>query len=374
MMQKVFISADALITPFGVGSDLAFQKIKSGQTAIQKHFHADFSDCEFYASLIQEKEEWLKGLNLDESYTRLEKLVILCLTQLIEENSLNLSDKTLVVLSSTKGNISILNNPKLNYPKERAYLNSLTKKIEDYFQLRNPILIVSNACISGSLAIEFAKRQMELGEFENAIVIGADEVSKFILSGFESFQAVADGICKPFDANRCGINLGEAVGAVFLTKNPSENSVRILGSGTYNDANHISGPSRTGEGLYRSIQKALELSQVEVDYISAHGTATLYNDEMESIAYQRSGLLNIPTNSLKGYFGHTLGASGILETIMGIRALRNNTLIKSYGYESQGTSHPVNLITKTTSKELKTFLKTAAGFGGSNIAMVFEKV
>src|SRR5690606_1766239 len=177
MMQKVFISADALITPFGVGSDLAFQKIKSGQTAIQKHFHPDFSDCEFYASLIQEKEEWLKGLNLDESYTRLEKLVILCLTQLIEENSLNLSDKTLVVLSSTKGNISILNNPKLNYPKERAYLNSLTKKIEDYFQLRNPILIVSNACISGSLAIEFAKRQMELGEFENAIVIGADEVS-----------------------------------------------------------------------------------------------------------------------------------------------------------------------------------------------------
>lgn len=374
MMQKVFISADALITPFGVGSDLAFQKIKSGQTAIQKHFLPDFSDCEFYASLIQEKEEWLKGLNLDESYTRLEKLVILCLTQLIEENSLNLSDKTLVVLSSTKGNISILNNPKLNYPKERAYLNSLTKKIEDYFQLRNPILIVSNACISGSLAIEFAKRQMELGEFENAIVIGADEVSKFILSGFESFQAVADGICKPFDANRCGINLGEAVGAVFLTKNPSENSVRILGSGTYNDANHISGPSRTGEGLYRSIQKALELSQVEVDYILAHGTATLYNDEMESIAYQRSGLLNIPTNSLKGYFGHTLGASGILETIMGIRALRNNTLIKSYGYESQGTSHPVNLITKTTSKELKTFLKTAAGFGGSNIAMVFEKV
>lgn len=374
MMQKVFISADALITPFGVGSDLAFQKIKSGQTAIQKHFHPDFSDCEFYASLIQEKEEWLKGLNLDESYTRLEKLVILCLTQLIEENSLNLSDKTLVVLSSTKGNISILNSPKLNYPKERAYLNSLTKKIEDYFQLRNPILIVSNACISGSLAIEFAKRQMELGEFENAIVIGADEVSKFILSGFESFQAVADGICKPFDANRCGINLGEAVGAVFLTKNPSENSVRILGSGTYNDANHISGPSRTGEGLYRSIQKALELSQVEVDYISAHGTATLYNDEMESIAYQRSGLLNIPTNSLKGYFGHTLGASGILETIMGIRALQNNTLIKSYGYESQGTSHPVNLITKTTSKELKTFLKTAAGFGGSNIAMVFEKV
>jgi 3-oxoacyl-[acyl-carrier-protein] synthase-1 len=373
-MSEVFITAKSLITPFGIGSQLAFDKTKSGKTAVQKHAQKSLSEQEFYASLIQEKEEWFSVLHLDETYTRLEKLIILCLHHLIHENSIEISDKTLFVLSSTKGNISILDNPNFNFPKERAYLNSLTAKVETYLSLPNPIQIVSNACISGSLAIEYAKRWMEIGEYENAIVIGADEVSKFILSGFESFQAVSNSICKPFDANRVGINLGEAIAAVYLSKIPTENSVRILGSGTYNDANHISGPSRTGEGLYRSIQTAMENSQVEIDYISAHGTATLYNDEMESIAYQRSNLLKIPTNSLKGYFGHTLGASGLLETIMGIHSLLENTLIKSYGFESQGTTHPVNLITETTHKEIKTFLKTAAGFGGSNIATIFEKV
>lgn len=373
-MSEVFITAKSLISPFGIGSQLAFDKIKSGETAVQKHAQKSLSEQEFYASLIQEKEEWFSGLHLDETHTRLEKLIILCLHHLIRENSNEISDKTLFVLSSTKGNISILDNPNFNFPKERAYLNSLSAKVEAYFSLPNPIQIVSNACISGSLAIEYAKRWMEMGEYENAIVLGADEVSKFILSGFESFQAVSNSICKPFDANRVGINLGEAIAAVYLSKTPTENSVRILGSGTYNDANHISGPSRTGEGLYRSIQKAIENSQVEIDYISAHGTATLYNDEMESIAYKRSNLLKIPTNSLKGYFGHTLGASGLLETIMGIHSLQENILIKSYGFESQGTTHPVNIITETTQKEIKTFLKTAAGFGGSNIATIFEKV
>lgn len=372
-MSQVFISADSLITPFGMGSSLAFDKIQSGETAIKKHQIPHYSTNEFYASLIEEKEEWFSHLNLDESYTRLEKLIILCLKNLLETNSIEISNQTLIVLSSTKGNISILDNPKFNFPKERAYLNSLTQKIEDYFQIPNPIHTVSNACISGSLAIEYAKRWIQMGRFENAIVIGADEVSKFILSGFESFQAVSDSICKPFDENRTGINLGEAIAAIYLSKIPTENSVEILGTGTFNDANHISGPSRTGEGLYRSIQKALKISPIEIDYISAHGTATLYNDEMESIAYHRSGLSEVPTNSLKGYFGHTLGASGLLETIMGIHSLRNNLLVQSFGFETQGTSQAVNMIQKTESKNLKTFLKTAAGFGGSNIATIFQK-
>lgn len=373
-MTDVFISADSLITPFGIGSQLAFDEIKSGKTAIQKHPNSDFSSNELYAAIIEEKDEWFSHLNLDDSYTRLEKLIILCLKNLFESNQLKISDKTLIVLSSTKGNISVLDNPNQNFPRERAYLTSLTQKIESYFQIPNPIQIVSNACISGSLAIEYAKRWIQLGVYEDAIVIGADEVSKFIVSGFESFQAVSSTFCKPFDADRTGINLGEAIGAVYLTKSPTENSVKILGSGNYNDANHISGPSRTGEGLYRSIQKAMEDSRVEIDYISAHGTATLYNDEMESIAYQRSGLLEVPTNSLKGYFGHTLGTSGILETIMGIHSLRTNTLIKSHGFDSQGTSEPVNIIQENKTQEIKAFLKTAAGFGGSNIATIFQKL
>ncbi len=373
-MTNIFITADFLITPFGIGSELAFEKIKSGETAVKKHVNPKLSQQDFYASLIEEKEEWFAGLNLDESFTRLEKLIILCLNELISNENIQISERTLIVLSSTKGNISVLENPEFNFSNERALLTSLTQKIENYFALKNKIQIVSNACISGSLAIEFAKRLLQSDEFENAIVIGADEVSKFILSGFESFQAVSNSVCRPFDRDRVGINLGEAVAAVYLTKVPTKNSVRILGSGTFNDANHISGPSRTGEGLFRSIQKALANSEVEIDFISAHGTATLYNDEMESIAFHRSGLSEIPANSLKACFGHTLGASGLLETILSIHSLKNNVLIPSLGFENQGTTYPVNLIQNAETKELKSFLKTASGFGGSNIASVFEKV
>lgn len=379
-MANIFITADTLVTPFGIGSDWAFEKILSGETAVKKHSDKQLSPNDFFASLIEEpvrrdvKEKWFSGLNLDETYTRLEKLIILCVQKLITENQIEISEKTLFVLSSTKGNISLLENLNLNFPNERALLTSLTEKVEHYFKLNNKIHIISNACISGSLAIEFARRLLQTDVYENAIVIGADEVSKFILSGFESFQAVSSEVCRPFDRDRTGINLGEAVATVYLTKKPKENSVKILGSGSFNDANHISGPSRTGEGLFRSIQKALENSKVEIDFISAHGTATLYNDEMESIAFHRSDLSEIPTHSLKGYFGHTLGASGLLETILSIQSLKQNILIPSYGFENQGTTHPVNIIRKPEKKELKTFLKTASGFGGCNIATVFEKV
>lgn len=373
-MKEVFISGDYLISPLGMGSELNFEEIQKGNSGVRKHRNG-FSQNSFFAGIIPDKFIPENEINDPENFTRLEKLIILCLRNLIRQNNIPLDEKTLVVLSTTKGNIAHLYNPDSKFGKERLYLSSLCQEIETYFRLKNKILIVSNACISGSLAIEVARRQLQRDIYERAIVMGADEVSRFILSGFESFQAVSDSVCKPFDKNRNGINLGEAATAVYLTKIPQENSVKIIGSGTYNDANHISGPSRMGEGLYKSIASAIKSSGVEKpDYISAHGTATIYNDEMESIAFHRAGFSEIPVNSLKGFFGHTLGASGLLETIMGIHALRNNILIPSFGFEELGTTHPLNIIRKTTQGELQTFMKTASGFGGSNIAMVFEKV
>ena len=111
-----------------------------------------------------------------------------------------------------------------------------------------------------------------------------------------------------------------------------------------------------------------------IDYISAHGTATIFNDEMEAIAFNRMQLSNIPLNSLKGYFGHSLGASGLVETIVGMHSLKNNVLYKSLGFESLGVSKVINVIKETTSKNLQTFLKTASGFGGCNTAVIFQKI
>ncbi len=205
-------------------------------------------------------------------------------------------------------------------------------------------------------------------------------VSEFVISGFNSFQALSAAPCQPYSKNRSGVNLGEVAAAVLVTSDKHKlaaESVQLLSDSTHNDANHISGPSRTGEGLYRSISKAMldaDLTIEQLDFISAHGTATEFNDEMEAIAFNRLGLQDIPTNSLKGYFGHTLGASGLVETIIGMHSMHRNTLYASAGFDTLGVSKSINIIKETRKKDLHIFLKTASGFGGCNTAALFKKV
>ena len=157
------------------------------------------------------------------------------------------------------------------------------------------------------------------------------------------------------------------------SKAVGNNPVCYLGGATSNDSNHISGPSRDGEGLYLAIAAAMKEAEVtagEIDFISAHGTATPYNDEMESLALAWAGLENVPVNSFKGYIGHTLGAAGVIETILSIYSIRNGVLFKSAGYQTNGVSRPLNVISQNIHQPVKKILKTASGFGGCNAAMV----
>ena len=221
---------------------------------------------------------------------------------------------------------------------------------------------------------------IQAGIYDDAFVVAGDEVSEFVLSGFNSFQAMSESPCKPYDKNRNGVTLGEATAAVYISSDENKvttGTIKILGDGSINDANHISGPSRTGEGLYRSIASALKEANVsagQIDYLSAHGTATLYNDEMEAIAFNRLNLQNVPVNSYKGFFGHTLGASGLLETVIATSFANRNQLIASKGYSENGVSQQINIINKNIEKEITFFLKTASGFGGCNTAVIFEKI
>jgi 3-oxoacyl-[acyl-carrier-protein] synthase-1 len=227
------------------------------------------------------------------------------------------------------------------------------------------------------VALITAGRLIASGKMDTIIVSGADVITKFILSGFQAFQAVSDEPCKPFDANRKGINLGEAAATVILSAHKPDNEAIILSGGTVsNDANHISGPSRTGEELFQAIDTAIKEAQIDngkIDFISAHGTATLYNDDMESKAITLAGLQQIPLNSLKGYNGHTLGAAGLLETVISIESLMQGKIIPTLGFETPGTAQPVNVCSSVIEKELNVFLKTASGFGGCNAAIIVKK-
>jgi len=169
------------------------------------------------------------------------------------------------------------------------------------------------------------------------------------------------------------LNIGEGVGTIILSKNNPE-GVSIVDGAVTNDANHISGPSRTGEGLFRAISKCIKnIESSEISFINAHGTATPYNDEMEAIAFDRASISGIPINSFKANFGHTLGAAGIIETILSAHSLKNGVILPSLGFEACGVSVDVNISKKLTESNKKYGLKTGSGFGGCNIALLLQK-
>ncbi|MFZ1800650.1 MAG: beta-ketoacyl synthase N-terminal-like domain-containing protein, partial [Chitinophagaceae bacterium] len=375
---EVFIVADSIISPLGNSTSENFIAIKNGQSGIKKHNDMSISLAPFYASLFEPGKIFLQ--NNVTGFTKFEEMLIAAISNTIEQTSIDIkSEKLILVISSTKGNIVLLETEPYNLELEkRIALHSSANKVATHFNLFHTPVVISNACISGIAAILTGKRLLDAGKYDHAIVVGADVISKFILSGFESFQAVSDEPCKPFDENRNGITLGEAAASVLLSVFPNDGmKIKVMGGSVSNDANHISAPSRTGEELAIAIDKAIiesGISANEIDFISAHGTATMYNDEMESKALHLAGLENSPVNSLKGFFGHTLGAAGLVESIISIRSMKENTLIPTAGYERSGDDTKLNIYKTVLTKELKNCLKTASGFGGCNAAIIFSKI
>jgi len=380
-MSKVYLSYNNIISSLGFDSKSVVENIHnevSGLTLINDK--ALFSKP-FYSSLIntEKLQKNFNALNPVKVYTRLEQMMITSLNDCITNSGITITDRVGLIISTTKGNIDALDTTN-SFSEARSYLGELGKSVAEFFKFKNEAIVVSNACVSGILAVAVAKRYITQGIYDHVFIVSGDVVTEFILSGFNSFQAMSETPCKPYCKKRTGINIGEVAASVLVTSDSkllNKESVEIIGEGSCNDANHISGPSRTGEGLYRSIASALkqaEISCASIDYISAHGTATNYNDEMEAIAFNRHDLGSTPVNSLKGYFGHTLGASGLLETIVGMHSLKNNTLYASLGFEEIGVSQPLNIIEQTRTKQLNIFLKTASGFGGCNTAILFQTI
>jgi 3-oxoacyl-[acyl-carrier-protein] synthase-1 len=264
---------------------------------------------------------------------------------------------------------------------DRVYLWKWGEFLGSFFNSPNKPLVVSSACVSGTLAILIGSRLIKAGTYDHVIAAGGDILTEWAVSGFQSFQSLSPKPCKPFDAARDGLSLGEGCGTIVLSRNHSlcgiPEKIVVAGGSCTNDAHHISGPLRTGEEFYVAIRRALReasLDPLDIDYISAHGTGTDSNDETEAKALSWAGLERVPVNSLKGYFGHTLGAAGIIESALAIASMRNNELFRSAGFENPGTSDHINILTDHTAKEVNHCLKTASGFGGCNAAVVFKKI
>ena len=362
----VYVLADNIISPLGETSEENYQAVKAGRSAI--HAYTPMTDGipdGFMASLL--------SLNFED-------LVFKSAKKAIEVSGVDVSDKrTIFILSSTKGTIEQLG----KIDDKDLYLGETALRVSRRLGFKTKPIVVCNACISGLAAIILACRLLQLGTYDKAVVCGADCPGRFIISGFQSLNAMSPVSCRPFDIERQGLNLGEAAATMVLSNcnsalsNGNLNNKRVwqLSHGyVKNDSFHISAPSKTADGLCDALRQTIEGIDINnVAFINAHGTATLFNDQMEAVALKQTGLTNVPVNALKGYIGHTLGAAGIFETILSMKAVDDHTILGTRGYEELGVSSNVLISSNYYSTEKSSFIKMLSGFGGCN-ATIYAKL
>lgn len=372
-MASVYIAADNIFSPLGISTQENFEKVKKGLSAIRQITNKTLSPEFFYASMFENS-------NAQGAFTQFESICIATIQNALTQTEIKLSDAdTLFILSTTKGNIELIEGVEADEEiRSRVSLFNTAKIIAEHFGFKNKPVVVSNACISGVLSVVIAKRLLQSGKYKHAVICGADVLSKFVISGFQSLNAMSKNPCKPFDKNRDGINLGECAATIILTTEKSlSKNILVNGGASTNDANHISGPSRTGLELSFAVKEVMKESKVVVDdlsFISAHGTATLFNDEMEAKAFSNASLSQIPLHSLKGNFGHTLGAAGVLESIFTYQSLLEEVVLPSKNFETLGVSENINVSVGLTRSNKNHALKTASGFGGCNAAVIYSHV
>lgn len=351
-----YIIADNIISPLGETSEENYLSVKAGRSGIRAYEPGTCNIPEgFYASLLFED---------------FETLALKSAQKAIANARLELKGKrTAFILSSTKGNI-----------EENISLADSAQRIASQLGIDSQPIVVCNACISGLSALILGNRLIDSDLYDAAIVCGCDTPRQFILSGFQSLKALSPEPCRPFDMERMGLNLGEAAATLILSKNPIQGNSWRMGDGFIrNDAFHISTPSKTADGLYLSLQRTLESFTKEISstckqidmkehlaFINAHGTATLFNDQMESVAIGRAGLSDLPANAYKSFWGHTMGAAGILETIISMKAIDDDTILGTRGFSELGVSGKMNICAENRPTDKKGFIKMLSGFGGCN--------
>lgn len=394
--RLVALAGAGIVTPLGDDTERVYDALCAGRTALAPHDGPYGPDGPVVLSRLSRPAveaafaaAWPAAADGDSTF--FEKMALVAVGQALRQAAATLTAKpgrTLLILSSTKGNTALLHagddadDARLPLPESARRIARIAG-----LDAMTPI-VVSDACISGVAAQVLAQRLIATGYCDAAVIVGADEQSAFIINGFRAFKALADAPCRPFSADRTGLNPGEAAAAMVLqattrealaANNGGEDGDKsgcgrpwLLAAGALtNDANHISGPSRTGEGSFRALTAVCPGSDDgRLAMLSLHGTATLYNDDMEAQAVHRTGLQNIPACSLKGTFGHTMGAAGVLETLLALHGAERGCVPPTQGFTTPGTPLPLRVAAGVQpARPDGDVVKLMSGFGGCNGAV-----
>jgi 3-oxoacyl-[acyl-carrier-protein] synthase I len=283
-------------------------------------------------------------------------------------------------IASTEAGYRQLDNgrlpPSLQRPELHA-LHALGAFVADALELDGPCTTVSTACSSSAKVFGMAERMLRLGWIDAAVVGGVDSLCESTLFGFNALELVAPEPCRPFDAQRCGLSIGEAAGFALLQREDGRQvSPQLVGYGESSDAHHMSSPHPQGLGADMAMREAMTragLQPHQVDYINLHGTATAMNDRIEAARVAALFPASTRASSTKGYTGHTLGAAGILEAVITLLALELGLVPGTLGCRVPDDACGPQLAIAAESCPLQVALSNSFGFGGNNACLALRR-
>ncbi|RZL87100.1 MAG: beta-ketoacyl-[acyl-carrier-protein] synthase family protein [Variovorax sp.] len=252
--------------------------------------------------------------------------------------------------------------------------HSLTMFVQQALGLEGPAETISTACSSSAKVFASAERLIRLGLVDAAVVGGVDTLCGSVLFGFNSLELVSPAPCRPFDAGRNGISLGEAAGFALIERGPGP--LELRGYGEASDAHHMSTPHPEGLGAERALDDALAragLAADAIDYINMHGTASMKNDEVEGALVARRFPARTHASSTKGFTGHTLGAAGIVEAVISLLAIETGLMPGTVNTETLDAECGPQIRLAPARGEVRYALSNSFGFGGNNCSLVFGK-
>lgn len=362
-----------ITSPLGLTTEENYEAVKHGETSLRQMDGCLGVPGRFCVGIFPEDRR--AALRVD-GFSWFESLVLLSVKDALARSAVDpASPRTVFVLGTSTAGIDELGDVP---EKDRNYLapGVAVKKVADKLGFVNDPITVSNACISGATAQMLADRLIAAGDYDTAVVCGVDILSAFVLAGFESLKALSPTPCRPFDIERLGLNIGECAATVVLSKDLSADAEAwyILDGCLNNDAYHVSAPIPSGDGVCRTILKILTPERkATLACVAAHGTATMFNDQMESKAIEGAGLGDILTTTVKPHYGHTFGASGIVESIIMMRSLDDGLIPPTPGFEEIGVSGKIRICKQPEATGKKAFIKLQSGFGSCNGAMIYTR-
>ena len=394
-MEKVFITGVGIVSALGKDVDSCLNSLKNSITGIRKakHFESKYTSTLLFGEVDLSTVDLKKTTDSlhEKGVTRSTLLAYLACQEAINMAKIDTegiqSITTGLISASTVGGMcnteelyadANKNDEPSDFLETYAggdHILALAKK----FGVRGFTTCINTACSSSANAIMLGARLIKSGRAKRVIVGGTDSLAKYTVNGFNSLMILSQSPCRPFDEKRDGLNLGEGAGYLILeAESVCENKKKLaelIGYGNSNDAHHPSATSAEANGPQLAMKRALEtagINPAEIDYINAHGTGTVNNDETELFAFNQIFETIPPYNSTKSYTGHTLAASGSIEAILSLMSMQEGEVYPSLNCENPIGEAPIQIIKKLDT--VKNIMSNSFGFGGNCTSLILKKV